>query len=122
MIAVLGEHAAIAAEFQTAIGKIPDLERLLVKSVTLLKRFHTCARFNETCTRVSHCILWFGNAMTHSIELYQCGSIVGCPALQFSAIADVLAQTCYHMTASLHPCHSTCDCISRPRDDQPAPQ
>lgn len=43
MIAVLGEHAAVASEFQAAIGKVPDLQRLLVKSVTLLKRFHPCA-------------------------------------------------------------------------------
>ena len=39
MVAVLSEHAGVASEFQAAIGRVPDLERLLVKSVTLLTRF-----------------------------------------------------------------------------------
>ena len=41
MVAVFGEHAAVAAEFQAEIGKLPHVERLLAKAVTLLTSFQT---------------------------------------------------------------------------------
>ena len=53
MIAVLTEHAAVAAEFQAEIRKLPDLERLLAKAVSLLTRLQTCAfpcQFRASCT------------------------------------------------------------------------
>ena len=39
MVDVFGEHAAVAADFQARLGKLPDLERLLAKAVTLLVQF-----------------------------------------------------------------------------------
>ena len=40
MVAVFGEHAEVAMEFQAALGELPDLERLLAKAVTMLTHFH----------------------------------------------------------------------------------
>jgi len=42
MVAVLSEHAGVAAEFQAEVRKLPDLERLLAKAVTMLTRFQKC--------------------------------------------------------------------------------
>ena len=39
MIAVFGEHAGVAGEFQAEVRKLPDLERLLTKAVKMLMRF-----------------------------------------------------------------------------------
>jgi hypothetical protein len=39
MVAIFAGHPAVATDFQAELGKLPDLERLLAKAVTLLTHF-----------------------------------------------------------------------------------
>ena len=60
MVAVFGEHAGIAAEFQAQIRKLPDLERLLAKAVAMLMRFQRCVCVigRRRCASASFVVLY----------------------------------------------------------------
>ncbi len=109
MVAVFGEHAGVAAEFQAQIHKLPDLERLLAKAVTMLMRFQRCAsvtiQSHAACTRVSMQTLpvaWCWDVPTNWSIMYVTWFLTISPA-----------QICRHSFSECHYSVSVRQCIWR---------